>query len=119
MHPRKNEDGETGGKRNTTDTKEREGRERRREEPNMQCCCNPLDRVPNADDFVFFPNPQAARVHALQAAYRKQLAAYPRDDAPDAGQIRSLGLIDAADSEKDIHPPRLLPKYKDNLPKTN
>ncbi|KAL1297133.1 hypothetical protein AAFC00_004710 [Neodothiora populina] len=57
---------------------------------------------------------EAARVHALQAAYRKQLAAYPRDDAPNAGEIRSLGLLQASDEEKNIKPPRLLPKYDSN-----
>ncbi|KAF1350944.1 hypothetical protein BDV97DRAFT_295108 [Delphinella strobiligena] len=52
---------------------------------------------------------EAARVHALQAAYRKQLAAYPRDDAPNAGEIRSLGLLKATDEEKNIKPAALLP----------
>ncbi len=37
---------------------------------------------------------QAARVRAVQAAYRKAEAASPREGAPTAGQIRSLGLLD-------------------------
>lgn len=36
---------------------------------------------------------QAARVRTLQAALRKADAATPRDAAPNAGQIRNLGLL--------------------------
>ncbi|KAG9571981.1 hypothetical protein KCV04_g16666, partial [Aureobasidium melanogenum] len=57
---------------------------------------------------------QAARVHALQSAYRKHLAANPRDDAPSAGQIRSLGLIEGSLEEKDMKPAALLPHVKSN-----
>ena len=53
-------------------------------------------------------------MHALQSAYRKHLAANPRDDAPTAGQIRSLGLLDASLEEKDIKPAALLPTVKTN-----
>ncbi|KAH0363819.1 hypothetical protein KCU65_g7153, partial [Aureobasidium melanogenum] len=57
---------------------------------------------------------EAARVHALQSAYRKHLAANPRDDAPSAGQIRSLGLIEGSLEEKDLKPAALLPHVKTN-----
>ncbi|KAL1902704.1 hypothetical protein Sste5346_001147 [Sporothrix stenoceras] len=36
---------------------------------------------------------EAARVRTLQAALRKAEAATPRDAAPNAGQIRNLGLL--------------------------
>ena len=58
---------------------------------------------------------QAAKVRALQTAYRKQQAANPRDDAPSAGQIRGLGLLDASDEEKAIHPAKVVPKLSGNL----
>ncbi|KAI4735864.1 hypothetical protein E4T50_13628 [Aureobasidium sp. EXF-12298] len=57
---------------------------------------------------------QAARVHALQSAYRKHIAANPRDDAPSAGQIRSLGLIEGDLHEKDMKAAALLPHVKTN-----
>ena len=40
------------------------------------------------------------------------MAAYPRDDAPNAGQIRSLGLLDASEEDKNIRPAALLPTVK-------
>ncbi|KAJ9668158.1 hypothetical protein H2201_001587 [Coniosporium apollinis] len=62
-----------------------------------------------------FPPPnQAAKTRALQAAYRKAQAAHPREDAPSAGQIRSLGLLDAPAPEKDIKRPRVIPSVKDD-----
>ncbi|CAK7197692.1 hypothetical protein SEUCBS139899_000340 [Sporothrix eucalyptigena] len=36
---------------------------------------------------------EAARVRTLQLALRKAQAATPRDSAPNAGQIRNLGLL--------------------------
>ncbi|KAI1750068.1 hypothetical protein F4782DRAFT_259580 [Xylaria castorea] len=45
---------------------------------------------------------EAARVRQLQAAYRKALAASPRDSAPTAGQIRNLGLIDKEEDTKKV-----------------
>jgi len=58
---------------------------------------------------------EAAKVRALQAAYRRQQAANPRDDAPSAGQIRGLGLL-KGDSDEDvaIHPAKVLPKLSRN-----
>jgi NADH dehydrogenase (ubiquinone) Fe-S protein 5 len=64
--------------------------------------------------FLTHSDNQAARVHALQSAYRKHLAANPRDDAPSAGQIRSLGLIEGSLEEKDMKPAALLPHVKTN-----
>jgi hypothetical protein len=49
-----------------------------------------------ADHFVL----QATRVRALQHAYRKAEAAHPRDDAPKAGAIRNLGLLDKEEDTK-------------------
>ncbi len=45
---------------------------------------------------------QAARTKALQTAYRRAEAANPRDNAPKAGQIRNLGLLDADDDTKAV-----------------
>ncbi|KAF2403614.1 hypothetical protein EJ06DRAFT_536050 [Trichodelitschia bisporula] len=58
---------------------------------------------------------EAARVQAIQAAYRKKQAEDPRSDAPTAGQIRSLGLIEATLEEKNIKPSKWLPHVKDNF----
>jgi len=57
---------------------------------------------------------QAARVSALQAAFRRQQAATPRDDAPNAGQIRGLGLLDASEEEKNISVPPVIPTMSSN-----
>ncbi|GAB7344982.1 hypothetical protein MBLNU457_3407t1 [Dothideomycetes sp. NU457] len=57
---------------------------------------------------------EAARVKHLQAAYRRQQAASPRDDAPNAGQIRSLGLLDASDEEKNVQKAPLIPTKAGN-----
>ncbi|OBT64043.1 hypothetical protein VE03_06675 [Pseudogymnoascus sp. 23342-1-I1] len=40
---------------------------------------------------------EAHRVGAIQAAYRKHQASNPREDAPKAGEIRNLGLLDKDD----------------------
>ncbi|KEZ46716.1 hypothetical protein SAPIO_CDS0564 [Scedosporium apiospermum] len=45
---------------------------------------------------------EAARVRALQDAYRKAEAASPRDNAPTAGEIRSLGLIGRDEVSKKV-----------------
>jgi len=45
---------------------------------------------------------EAARVAALQRAYRKAEAASPRDSAPSAGQIRSLGLLGKEDETERV-----------------
>lgn len=60
---------------------------------------------------------QAHKIAALQAAYRKREAATPRDDAPNAGQIRSLGLLEASDAEKNMKHGNILPTYSSNSPK--
>ena len=59
---------------------------------------------------------EAKKVLALQNAYQKREAATPRDDAPSAGQIRSLGLLDAKDEEKNMKHGNLLPTVGDNSP---
>lgn len=45
---------------------------------------------------------QATRVRALQTAYRKAEAAHPRDDAPQPGQIRNLGLLGKDEDSKAV-----------------
>ncbi|WPG98490.1 Hypothetical protein R9X50_00128100 [Acrodontium crateriforme] len=58
---------------------------------------------------------EAAKTRALQAAYRKKETATARDDAPAAGQIRSLGLLEAKDEEVNMNHGSLLPTFKTNL----
>lgn len=63
---------------------------------------------------------QAAKTHALQTAYRKREAATPRDDAPSAGQIRSLGLLEREDDKQvNVKHGSLLPTHGDNQPKVS
>ncbi|TKA31046.1 hypothetical protein B0A50_02014 [Salinomyces thailandicus] len=57
---------------------------------------------------------EAAKITALQAAYRRKEAETPRDQAPSAGQIRSLGLLDRSAKEVDIDRDGVLPSYGDN-----
>jgi NADH dehydrogenase (ubiquinone) Fe-S protein 5 len=45
---------------------------------------------------------QAARVKALQTAYRKAETASARESAPSAGQIRNLGLLDKEEDTKKV-----------------
>lgn len=45
---------------------------------------------------------QAARVMALQAAYRKAEINQGRENAPTAGQIRNLGLLNKEDDTKKV-----------------
>lgn len=52
---------------------------------------------------------QAVKIAALQAAYRKREASTARDDAPSAGQIRSLGLLEASREERNVKAASLLP----------
>ncbi|KXL46550.1 hypothetical protein M433DRAFT_143181 [Acidomyces richmondensis BFW] len=59
---------------------------------------------------------EAAKVSALQAAYRKREAALPRDQGPNVGDIRGLGLLEKKDEEVDIKHGNLLPTFKSNLP---
>ena len=57
---------------------------------------------------------EANKIRNLQAAYRKKEAETPRDSAPSAGQIRSLGLLDRRDEEVDIKKPGTIPALTDN-----
>lgn len=43
---------------------------------------------------------QATRIRSMQAAYRKAEAANPRDDAPQAGEVRNLGLLEKVEDRK-------------------
>ncbi|RMY20492.1 hypothetical protein D0865_02878 [Hortaea werneckii] len=60
---------------------------------------------------------EAAKITALQAAYRRKEAETPRDQAPSAGQIRSLGLLDRKEEDINIKPASLLPTVQDNVHK--
>lgn len=62
-------------------------------------------------------HPQAAKIRALQTAYRKREAETPRDAAPTAGEIRSLGLLERKDADVDVKHGSLLPTYSDNEPR--
>jgi NADH dehydrogenase (ubiquinone) Fe-S protein 5 len=57
---------------------------------------------------------QAARTLALQAAYRKAEANIKRDDAPSAGEIRRLGVLDAPLEEKNLKPSKWFPHKEIN-----
>ncbi|KAJ1715557.1 NADH-ubiquinone oxidoreductase kD subunit [Aspergillus flavus] len=48
---------------------------------------------PSIQDAVECPVDLALRTMKMQAAYRKAEAAHPRENAPKAEQIRSLGLL--------------------------
>ncbi|KAI9791895.1 MAG: hypothetical protein M1833_001313 [Piccolia ochrophora] len=43
---------------------------------------------------------EAARIRAIQAAYRKKEAEYPRENVPSAEAIRNLGLIGKEEDTK-------------------
>ena len=43
---------------------------------------------------------EAARTVALQNAYRKAVQAHPRNDLPNAQQIRNLGLLGREEESK-------------------
>ena len=43
--------------------------------------------------------------------------AAPRDNAPNAGQIRGLGLLEASAKEVDVRKPGTLPTLSDNQPR--
>lgn len=57
---------------------------------------------------------QAARTIALQAAYRKAEANIKRDDAPSAGEIRRLGVLDAPLEEKNLKASKWFPHKEIN-----
>ncbi|KAK3660021.1 hypothetical protein LTR56_000947 [Elasticomyces elasticus] len=60
---------------------------------------------------------EATKIAALQAAYRRKEAQTPRDQAPSAGEIRSLGLLDRKAEQVDISGGSTLPSFSDNMPK--
>ncbi|KAF2433108.1 hypothetical protein EJ08DRAFT_584191 [Tothia fuscella] len=51
--------------------------------------------APQLEDYMecLHHRKEAARTRAIQAAYRKKMLDDPRDGAPTAGEIRSLGLL--------------------------
>ncbi|KAF2455950.1 hypothetical protein BDY21DRAFT_395452 [Lineolata rhizophorae] len=57
---------------------------------------------------------EAARTRMLQAAYRRAETGYKRDDAPSAGEIRRLGLIERTDEEMNIKRSKFIPSVKTN-----
>lgn len=59
----------------------------------------------------YYPQ-QAAKITALQAAFRRKEAETPRDNVPSADQIRTLGLLDRTDEEVNIRPAKFLPKIE-------
>ena len=59
------------------------------ETPSATAISYPKVKADIADSFNF----QAARVRAIQVAYRKAEFEHPSDNAARAGQIRSLGLL--------------------------
>ncbi|KAK3055564.1 hypothetical protein LTR09_003484 [Extremus antarcticus] len=58
---------------------------------------------------------EAAKILALQHAYRKREAETSRDNAPSAGQIRSLGLLDKSAEGVAIDKGSVLPTLADNM----
>jgi NADH dehydrogenase (ubiquinone) Fe-S protein 5 len=50
----------------------------------------------------FLTTQQYARAQAIQDAYRKAEAAHPRENAPKAGEIRSLGLLGKEEESKNV-----------------
>ncbi|KAH7135677.1 NADH:ubiquinone oxidoreductase 11.5kD subunit [Dendryphion nanum] len=57
---------------------------------------------------------ESARTLALQAAYRRQQANIKRDDAPSAGEIRRLGILDAPLEEKNLKASKWFPHKEIN-----
>ena len=57
---------------------------------------------------------KAARTLSLQAAYRKAEANIKRDDAPSAGEIRRLGIVDGTIEEKNLKPSKWFPHKEIN-----
>jgi hypothetical protein len=64
------------------------------------------------EPFTHTVHRQAAKITALQAAYRRKEAETPRDNVPSADQIRTLGLLDRTDEEVNIRPAKFLPKIE-------
>lgn len=56
----------------------------------------------NSHEYHLTHREQYARAQAIQDALRKAEAATPRENAPKAGQIRSLGLIGKEEDTKSV-----------------
>jgi hypothetical protein len=83
--------------------------------------CPPPNPVPtlSLSPLIIFSTPQLtrpqhARTVALQAAYRKQQANIKRDEAPSAGEIRRMGIVDATLEEKNLKPSKWFPHKEIN-----
>ncbi|KAI9700987.1 MAG: hypothetical protein M1820_006632 [Bogoriella megaspora] len=76
--------------------------------------CGKKKCVPVLEDYYecLHHKKEAARVRALQAAYRKAEAKQSRDDVPSATQIRSLGLLEESPEDKNLKPAKYLPHMK-------
>ena len=74
----------------------------------------PLPHGDCASQHVLTCDVQAARTLALQAAYRKAEANIKRDDAPSAGEIRRLGVLDAPLEEKNLKASKWFPHKEIN-----
>ena len=78
----------------------------------------PVDNMPGTGAHSLMLLLQAAKVTALQAAYRRREAETPRDQAPNAGEIRGLGLLERkTDEEVGIKHGSLLPTFGNNVAK--
>ena len=73
-----------------------------------------LPLLPSSRVYVLITSFQAARTLALQAAYRKAEANIKRDDAPSAGEIRRLGVLDAPLEEKNLKASKWFPHKEIN-----
>lgn len=61
---------------------------------------------------------EAQKIRALQLAYRRKEAETSRDSAPNAGEIRSLGLLkDRKAEDVGVEKGKVLPTLQDNMPR--
>jgi len=59
----------------------------------------------NGESTILTPPPslqQATRTRALQHAYRRAVAAHPRENVPPPGTIRNLGLLGKEDDTRAV-----------------
>lgn len=60
---------------------------------------------------------EGLKILALQHAYRKREAESTRDNAPNAGEIRSLGLLKKPAEEVNVKKSSVIPSLEDNMPR--
>ena len=58
---------------------------------------------------------QLARARAMQQAYLKHLKNNPRENAPTAGEIRSLGLLKEPPAAVHMKLPKYIPTVKPSI----